>query len=97
MVSCSFCWQGTYQDGVRSGEGVQTYSGSRQDVGTWSGSRLVQLKFAIHEAAAPLQGGSRELHTPDLASRGDHLPKGPLEVGHWFKEGRSIARLSSHN
>lgn len=63
---------------MRSGEGVQTYSGSQQDVGTWSGSRLVQLKFAVHEATAPLQGGSGELHTSDLASQGDHLPKGPL-------------------
>lgn len=79
---CSCCLQGTYQDGVRSGEGVLTYPGCRQDVGMWCGSRLVQLKFAVHEAASPLHAGSRVLHTPDLASRGNHMPKGPLEVHH---------------
>lgn len=67
---------------MRSGEGVLTYPGCRQDVGIWCGSRLVQLKFAVHEAASPLHAGSRVLHTPDLASRGDHMPKGPLEVHH---------------
>ena len=77
---CFRLWQGTYQDGVRSGEGVQTYPGARQDVGTWCGSRLVRLRFAVHEATAPLHARSRELQTPDLTSRGDHMPKGPREV-----------------
>ena len=78
VLSCFM--QGTYRNGERSGEGVLTYPACRQDVGVWCGDRLVQLRFTVHEAMAPLHAGSRVLHTPDNANRGDYLPKGPLEV-----------------
>ena len=69
-----------YKDDIRHGEGTMTYVNRRQDVGMWRGSKLIQLKFALPEASSPLYSDSYTLYTPDLKSRGNHLPKGPLEV-----------------
>lgn len=76
--------QGIYRGDSRDGEGVMTYPGGRQDVGVWKRTKLVQLKFAVGEASFdpssfnPLPCNS--LDSPDWKSRGNHGPKGPLEV-----------------
>ena len=74
-----------YHGDVRDGEGVMTYLGGRQDVGTWRGEKLAQLKFVVPAvsfdpySSHPL-GSTHSLDTPDLKSRGKYGPKGPLEV-----------------
>lgn len=70
---------------MRCGEGVVTYPGGRQDVGIWRGAKLVRLKFALREVtvdplASRLLSKSHGLLTPDIKSRGNHGPKGILEV-----------------
>ncbi len=78
-----------YHDDVRQGEGVLTYPGGRQDVGTWQGTKLVQLTFTIKEAhfdpaAASCDHTSKSskcsLGSPDTKERGNVGPKGQLEV-----------------
>ena len=65
-----------------------TYPGGRQDVGVWRGTKLIKLKFAIQEASFnpwsihPLSS-CHSLGSPDLKSRGNYGPMGPLEVS-WF-------------
>lgn len=76
--------QGIYHGDSRDGEGMMTYPGGRQDVGVWKGTKLVQLKFAVGEASFdPSSSNSLpcdSLDSPDWKSRGNHGPKGPLEV-----------------
>ena len=72
-----------YQHDVRQGEGVFSYPGGRQDVGTWRGEKLIRLKFALRELEFTLGPGKSRLNrlpTPDLASRGNYGRKGYLEV-----------------
>ena len=76
--------QGMYHGDSRDGEGVMTYPGGRQDVGVWSGTKLIQLRFAVIEAAFDPSSSHplpcHNLDSPDWRSRGKHGPKGPLEV-----------------
>jgi hypothetical protein len=55
--------------------------------------KLVRLKFAVREVnldplSSRLRSKSRGLRTPDIKSRGNHGPKGYLEVS----KGLSLAK-----
>lgn len=81
----NFFLQGNYQRDMREGEGVLSYPGGHQDVGSWKGTRLIRLKFAITEISitpAPYhqRPNNGRLMTPDVHSRGKCGPKGYLEV-----------------
>ncbi len=74
-----------YHGDVREGEGVLTYPGGRQDVGTWKGTKLIKLRFIVKEAYfnPDLPSKSPEeysLGSPDLKERASFGPKGQLEV-----------------
>ena len=81
-----------YCAGKREGEGVITYPGGRQDIGIWSGSKLIRLKFTIKEAFTdhrlPLPIVRSYSQVPYVESR----YKGHLEVRlkqqHWVSRFR---------
>ena len=76
----------------RDGEGVLTYPGGRQDVGTWKGTKLVKLRFTVKASYFvpascdhPLKSPeSTSLGSPDVKERGRFGPRGPLEVSTVF-------------
>lgn len=77
--------QGIYHNDLRCGEGVLSYPNGRQDVGIWKGQQLIQLKFPQLEADfAPGKigelGSNASLASPNYTMRGQHGPKGHLEV-----------------
>lgn len=75
--------KGMYHRDVRDGEGVLTYPGGVKDEGTWKGTKLMQLKFAIVDVhfdlccSIPLESLGV---SPKRKRRG---PIGHLEVGGW--------------
>ncbi len=83
--------QGMYHGDVRDGEGVLTYPGGRQDVGTWEGTKLVKLRFTVKEAYFDPASRDLPLKSPEENSLGSSNseeragfgPKGQLEV-HMF-------------
>jgi len=76
-----------YRGDMRDGDGVLTYPGGRQDVGTWRGNKLVQLRFTVREAHfdpalsdQPSHTPNSSLGSPEMKERGKFGPKGYLEV-----------------
>lgn len=43
-------FEGLYCNDIRDGEGILTYTGGRQDMGVWKGTKLVQLTCSISDA-----------------------------------------------
>ena len=87
LLPSAHALQGMYHHDGRDGEGVLTYPGGRQDVGTWRGVKLVQLRFTVAAAffdpssANPLGLPNSSLVASHHQSRGREFgPKGPLEV-----------------